>query len=46
MGQYNYYIFSQDAPENMNGCPFVNERAQVIGLLQHGKQGEGICHRT
>ena len=40
MGQYNYYIFSQDAPENMNGCPFVNERAQVIGLLQHGKQGE------
>ena len=40
MGQYNYYIFSQDASENMNGCPFVNERAQVIGLLQHGKQGE------
>ena len=40
MGQYNYYIFSQDTPENMNGCPFVNERAQVIGLLQHGKQGE------
>ena len=40
MNKYNYYIFTQDAAENMASCPFVNDRAQVIGLLQHGKNGE------
>lgn len=30
---YNYYIFSNTAPENAIGCPFVNKDGQVIGLM-------------
>ncbi len=30
---YNYYIFSNNAPENAVGCPFVNKSGQVIGLM-------------
>jgi len=32
---YNYYIFSNTAPENAVGCPFVNKDGQVIGLMHN-----------
>jgi len=34
MDKYSYYIFSLTAPDGTNSCPFVNERGQVIGLMQ------------
>lgn len=34
MDKYAYYIFSSEAPENMEGCPFVNAKGEVIGILQ------------
>lgn len=39
MEKYTYYIFSSNAPENAEGCPFVNARGEVLGLLQHSKDG-------
>ena len=38
MNRYNYYVFSQNAPENLTGSPFVNAQGQVIGLLQRSKK--------
>ena len=35
MDKYAYYIFSSEAPENKEGCPFVNSKGEVIGILQH-----------
>lgn len=35
MDKYAYYIFSSEAPENKEGCPFVNAKGEVIGILQH-----------
>ena len=32
---YNYYIFSNSAPENAVGCPFANKDGQVIGLMHN-----------
>lgn len=32
---YNYYIFSNSAPENATGCPFVNKDGQVIALMHN-----------
>lgn len=32
---YNYYIFTNSAPENATGCPFVNKNGQVIGLMHN-----------
>lgn len=40
MDKYNYYIFSTTAPDNAASCPFVNNNGQVIGLLQHSKNGD------
>ncbi len=40
MDKYNYYIFSTTAPDNASSCPFVNNNGQVIGLLQHSKNGD------
>lgn len=34
MDKYSYYIFSLNAPADVNACPFVNASGQVIGLLQ------------
>ncbi len=32
---YNYYIFSNTAPENAVGCPFVNKNGQIIALMHN-----------
>ncbi len=32
---YNYYIFTNSAPENAVGCPFVNKDGQVIALMHN-----------
>ena len=32
---YNYYIFSNSAPDNAVGCPFVNKAGQVIALMHN-----------
>lgn len=32
---YNYYIFSNNTPENAVGCPFVNKEGQVIALMHN-----------
>ncbi len=32
---YNYYIFTNNAPENAVGCPFANKDGQVIGLMHN-----------
>ena len=32
---YNYYIFSNGAPDNAVGCPFVNKDGQVIALMHN-----------
>lgn len=42
MDKYTYYIFSSSAPDNTNSCPFVNQRGEVIGLVQHSKSGDQI----
>ena len=36
--KYNYYLFSEDFKENMAGCPMVNDRGQVIGIVQPGEK--------
>lgn len=42
MDKYTYYIFSSTVPENAEGCPFVNAKGEVIGLLQHSKTGSDV----
>lgn len=34
MDKYSYYIFSLNVPENTEGCPFVNDKGQVLGIMQ------------
>lgn len=34
MDKYSYYIFSFTVPNGTEACPFVNERGEVLGLLQ------------
>lgn len=34
MDKYSYYIFTMQAPDKSNACPFVNAQGQVIGLLK------------
>lgn len=34
MDKYSYYIFTLNAPDNSQACPFVNASGQVIGLMQ------------
>lgn len=41
MDKYTYYIFSSETPENMEGCPFVNTKGELIGILQHANHSEG-----
>lgn len=45
MSDYSYYIFSFDSNENTEGCPFVNDNGEVIGLLQSSTINEDI-HAT
>ena len=33
--KYNFYILSVNTSLNTEGCPFVNDAGEVIGLLQH-----------
>lgn len=40
MDKYAYYIFSSEAPENKEGCPFVNAKGEVIGILQHANSAD------
>lgn len=35
---FNYYVFSNNVPENAVGCPFVNKNGQVIGIM-HSANG-------
>lgn len=42
MDRYAYYLFSSTVSENMAGCPFVNAKGEVIGLLQTDATGEKI----
>ena len=44
-GSYNFCIFNMDAPENTEGCPFINEQGQVVGLMQLSTTGSDI-HST
>lgn len=39
---YNYYVFSNNAPENAVGCPFVNKSGQIIGLMHNDGQVTAI----
>lgn len=32
--QYAYYIFSTNAPDNTQACPFVNQNGEVMGLMK------------
>lgn len=41
MDKYTYYIFSSETPKNMEGCPFVNAKGELIGILQHANHSEG-----
>lgn len=41
MDKYTYYIFSSETPENIEGCPFVNAKGELIGILQHANHSEG-----
>lgn len=41
MDKYTYYIFTSETPENMEGCPFVNAKGELIGILQHANHSEG-----
>lgn len=38
MQKYTYYIFNTKQPENMAGCPFFNNKGEVIGFLKHSKK--------
>ncbi|MCR4853394.1 MAG: hypothetical protein K5893_07380 [Prevotella sp.] len=33
-GQYAYYIFNMNAPDNALACPFVNANGEVMGLMR------------
>lgn len=35
---YNYYIMQTGCPDDMTGCPLVNDAGQVTGLLQQSAQ--------
>ena len=42
MDKYSYYIFSTEAPENTDVCPFVNDNGQVAGLMQRSLTSSDI----
>ena len=39
MDKYAYYIFEGKAPENMDGCPVVNDKGLLLGMLQSSQDG-------
>ena len=39
MQNYAYYIFSTNVDDNADGCPVVNSRGEVIGVVQISKDG-------
>ncbi len=40
MSKYNYYIFSFNGEGNTEGCPFVNDNGEVVGILQSSTSGD------
>lgn len=42
MSKYAYYMFTTNMPENAEGCPFVNSKGEVIGLMQNNKTGDQV----
>ena len=40
--QYAYYIFDDKAPENATSSAFINQNGELIGILQHAKNGTEI----
>ena len=42
MDKYSYYIFKTDIPENTESCPIVNQKGQVIGLLELSKNTTNV----
>ena len=42
MEQYAYYIFSDKAPENATSSAFINQNGELIGILQHSKNGDEV----
>ena len=39
MQKYGYYIFSTNVDDNADGCPIVNSRGEVLGVVQISKDG-------
>lgn len=39
MQKYGYYIFSTNVDDNADGCPIVNSRGEVLGVVQISKEG-------
>lgn len=42
MEKYAYYLFSSNIDESADGCPVVNSKGQVIGVIQISKDGQQI----
>lgn len=42
MAKYAYYLFSSNIDESADGCPVVNSKGQVIGVIQISKDGQQI----
>lgn len=42
MEKYAYYLFSTNIDESADGCPVVNSKGQVIGVIQISKDGQQI----
>ncbi len=39
MQKYGYYIFSTNVDDSADGCPVVNSRGEVLGVVQISKDG-------
>lgn len=42
---YHYYVFDMDAPEGSTACPLVNDKGEVLGIIQPNASSFGI-HAT
>jgi hypothetical protein len=43
MNKYSYYIMSSTSSDNNDGCPFINDKGEVIALLQINKTNNNVC---
>lgn len=34
LDKYNYYLFSEEIDDEINGCPILNDAGEIIGLVQ------------